>query len=139
MSELSVRSRAGVKVAGSCAGGHRALIGIKVESDSTNALKQHCKGGVKRYPLADNMGRMQEMRVLAFATLPALTSANRHDEAAFCSARTHLPIFSSRFKIWLSLQKRGYQHPSHTYENWRTRNERRNNSSTHCRVLAVTG
>lgn len=33
-------------------------------ADHVNALKQHCRGVVKRHPIADNLGRMQETRVL---------------------------------------------------------------------------
>ena len=33
-------------------------------SDTTNAIKQHCKGVAKHHPIADRMGRCQEMRVI---------------------------------------------------------------------------
>lgn len=33
-------------------------------ADHTNAAKQHCRGVVKRHPIADSLGRMQETRVL---------------------------------------------------------------------------
>ena len=33
-------------------------------SDPTNAMKQHCRGVVKRHPIIDNLGRPQEVRVL---------------------------------------------------------------------------
>ena len=32
-------------------------------SDTTNAIKQHCKGVAKHHPIADRMGRCQEMRL----------------------------------------------------------------------------
>lgn len=33
--------------------------------DTTNAMKQHCRGVVKHHPIADSLGRMQETRVLS--------------------------------------------------------------------------
>ena len=40
-------------------------------SDTTNAIKQHCKGVVKHHPIADRMGRCQEIRVRGKCGLPA--------------------------------------------------------------------
>ena len=34
-------------------------------SDTTNAIKLHCRGVVKHHPITDRMGRSQEMRVIA--------------------------------------------------------------------------
>lgn len=34
-------------------------------ADHTNAIKQHCRGVVKRHPIMDNLGRTQQVRVLA--------------------------------------------------------------------------
>jgi len=34
-------------------------------ADPTNAIKQHCKGVVKHHPIADSMGRMQEVRIIS--------------------------------------------------------------------------
>ncbi len=34
-------------------------------ADPTNAIKQHCRGVVKRHPIVDSLGRTQEARILA--------------------------------------------------------------------------
>jgi prophage antirepressor-like protein len=34
-------------------------------ADATNAMKRHCRGVAKRHPIVDNLGRSQEVRVLA--------------------------------------------------------------------------
>lgn len=34
-------------------------------ADPTNAMKQHCRGVVKRHPIVDALGRTQEVRILA--------------------------------------------------------------------------
>lgn len=34
-------------------------------ADATNAMKQHCRGVVKRHPITDALGRIQEVRVLS--------------------------------------------------------------------------
>lgn len=34
-------------------------------ADHTNAMKQHCRGVVKRHPITDSLGRTQEVRVLS--------------------------------------------------------------------------
>lgn len=34
-------------------------------ADATNAMKQHCRGVVKRHPIVDKLGRTQEARVLS--------------------------------------------------------------------------
>jgi hypothetical protein len=34
-------------------------------ADPTNAMKQHCRGVVKRHPIVDGLGRTQEARILA--------------------------------------------------------------------------
>lgn len=34
-------------------------------ADSTNALKQHCRGVVKRHPIVDSLGRAQEIRIIS--------------------------------------------------------------------------
>lgn len=34
-------------------------------ADVTNAMKQHCRGVVKRHPIVDSLGRMQEVRILS--------------------------------------------------------------------------
>lgn len=33
-------------------------------ADHTNAIKQHCRGVVKRHPIMDSLGRAQQVRVL---------------------------------------------------------------------------
>lgn len=38
-----------------------AALGYKNEAD---AMNRHCKGGVKRYPLLDNLGRTQEANII---------------------------------------------------------------------------
>jgi len=34
-------------------------------SDTVNALKQHCRGVVKRHPILDTLGRQQEVRIIS--------------------------------------------------------------------------
>ena len=34
-------------------------------SDTVNALKQHCRGVVKRHPIVDSLGRQQETRIIS--------------------------------------------------------------------------
>lgn len=34
-------------------------------ADPTNAMKQHCRGVVKRHPIVDTLGRTQQVRILA--------------------------------------------------------------------------
>lgn len=34
-------------------------------ADTTNAMKQHCRGVAKHHPIADALGRMQETRLLS--------------------------------------------------------------------------
>ncbi|MBK0415193.1 Bro-N domain-containing protein [Chromobacterium haemolyticum] len=54
--------------------------------DHTNAMKQHCRGVVKRHPIVDSLGRQQEIRVLTepdvlrlivTSTLPAAQAFER--------------------------------------------------------------
>ena len=34
-------------------------------ADTVNALKQHCRGVVKRHPIVDSLGRQQETRIIS--------------------------------------------------------------------------
>ncbi len=38
-------------------------------ADPTNAMKQHCRGVVKRHPIVDSLGRTQKVRVLTEADM----------------------------------------------------------------------
>lgn len=55
-------------------------------ADHTNAIKRHCRGVVKRHPIADSLGRTQDtrvltepdvMRLMVNSTLPAAESFER--------------------------------------------------------------
>lgn len=46
-------------------------------ADPTNAMKQHCRGVVKRHPIVDALGRTQEARVLAEADVLRLIVSSK--------------------------------------------------------------
>lgn len=50
-------------------------------ADPTNAMKQHCRGVVKRHPIVDALGRTQEARVLAEPDVLRLIVGSRLPEA----------------------------------------------------------
>jgi anti-repressor protein len=50
-------------------------------ADETNALKQHCRGVVKRHPIVDALGRTQEVRVIAEPDVYRLIIKSRLPEA----------------------------------------------------------
>lgn len=58
-------------------------------ADPTNALKQHCRGVVKRHPIVDSIGRNQQVRVLSegdmyrLMTHSKLESAERFETLVF--------------------------------------------------------
>ena len=41
-------------------------------ADATNAIKRHCRGVAKRHPIVDDLGRIQEVRVLSEADVMRL-------------------------------------------------------------------
>lgn len=51
-------------------------------SDPTNALKQHCDDGVvKRHPILDNLGRIQQVRIISEADVYSLIFGSKLPEA----------------------------------------------------------
>lgn len=46
-------------------------------ADGVNAMKQHCRGVVKRHPIADGLGRLQETRVLGEADVLRLIVSSK--------------------------------------------------------------
>lgn len=68
--------------------------------DTVNAVKQHCRGVVKRHPIIDALGRTQEVRIIREPDLYRLTAGSTLPAAA-------------RFEAWIfeevlpTLRKRG--------------------------------
>jgi len=46
-------------------------------ADTTNAMKQHCNGVVKRHPIIDALGRTQEVRILSEADVLRLILSSK--------------------------------------------------------------
>lgn len=74
-------------------------------ADPTNAMKQHCRGVVKRHPIVDGLGRIQEARIISEPDLFRLVANSRLPDA-------------ERFERWIfeevlpSIRKTGgYQQP----------------------------
>lgn len=55
-----------------------AVLGYK---DSTNAMKQHCRGVVKRHPISDSLNRTQNVRVLSESDVMRLICSSQLPEA----------------------------------------------------------
>ena len=54
------------------------ILGYK---DATNALKLHCRGVVKHYPIVDSLGRTQEARFITEPDLYRLITRSKLPEA----------------------------------------------------------
>lgn len=50
-------------------------------ADTTNAMKQHCRGVVKRHPIEDSLGRMQPTRILFIPDVLRLIASSALPEA----------------------------------------------------------
>lgn len=50
-------------------------------ADATNAMKQHCRGVVKRHPIPDSLGRMQPTRILFIPDILRLVAGSALPDA----------------------------------------------------------
>lgn len=57
-------------------------------ADTVNAIKQHCRGVAKHHPIPDNLGRMQETRILSEGDMYRLI------------VNSHLPT-AEKFEAWV--------------------------------------